>query len=86
MGKDLSFSAKDATKLVEDYNNLLEGESRKEYIKIISIITEAARCGKSHIDFDDQLSMPIVNELRKNLFEVCLISNQYESSYTLVSW
>ena len=86
MNSDISFSAKDAVKLVEDYNNLNEGELRKEYINIISIITASANNGKTYSEFNGQLSMPIVNELRKNLFKVNLISNQYEPSYTLVSW
>ena len=86
MRKDISFNAKDAAKLAEDYNNLLEGESRQEYIRIISIITEAARHGKNHSEFNGFLSTPITNRLKENGFAVKKISNQYEDSYTTVSW
>ena len=86
MTNNIAFSAKDATKLVEDYNNLLEGESRKEYIKIISIIAESAKQGKTLSEFNGLFSTPITNKLKENGFAVKKISNQYEDSYTTVSW
>ena len=86
MRQDISFSAKDAAKLVGDYNNLYEVESRQKYIEIVSIIVESAKKGNSSCEFNGWLSTVIINNLRQSGFTVETISNQREDSYTNVSW
>ena len=86
MKQDISFSAKDAASLVEDYNNLLDIQSEQDYIDVIAIITLAAKNGNSQTDFDDAMPANIIKKLRNQDFIVEVVSNQREDSYTKVSW
>ena len=89
MKQDISFSAKDAASLVEDYNNLLDIQSEQDYIDyidVIAIITLAAKNGNSQTDFDDAMPANIIKKLRNQDFIVEVVSNQYEATYTKVSW
>ena len=86
MSKDISFDAKDAAKLVEDYNNLLDIQSKQDYTDVIAIITLAAKNGNSQTDFDDVMPANIIKKLRIQEFIVEVVSNQYEATYTKVSW
>ena len=86
MRQDISFSAKDAASLVEEYNNLLDIQSEQDYIDVIAIITLAAKNGNSQTDFDDVMPANIIKKLRNQDFIVEVVSNQREDSYTKVSW
>ena len=86
MRQDISFSAKDAATFVEDYKNLLDIQSKQDYIDVIAIITLAAKNGNSQTDFDDVMPANIIKKLRNQDFIVEVVSNQREDSYTKVSW
>ena len=86
MRQDISFSAKDAAKLVSDFNNLLEVESRQEYIHVIDVITNSAKNGHNKVEIYGALLPIITDKLHQQGFSVKTISNQFVSSHIIISW
>lgn len=83
---NIDFTATTAKKLVDNFNNLIAEQSRKEFLIVADKITKSATVGKSNLTIYESLSNAVSKQLIDRGFLVKFTSNQHDGDFTEISW